>query len=91
MLFKRKPKPPISRVVQTVGDAVEAAYGHLRDRNSMPTEEELRQIDALAKMLWESYCTVQYISRNLHQRFRGEPEGAKKFTDAEVFEYHYPQ
>ena len=78
MLFKRKPKSSIGRVVQTVGDAVEAAYGHLRDRNSMPTEEELRQLDALATMLWESHCTVQYISRNLHQRFRGEPEGANR-------------
>ena len=90
MLFKRKPKPPIGRVVQKVGDAVEVAYSYLRDRGHMPSEAELRQIDQLAQMLWESHCTAQYISRNLHQRFRGEPEGAKKFTDSEVFNYHYP-
>ena len=90
MLFKRKPKPPIEGAIRIVGEAVEVAYGYLRDRKRIPTEEELRRLDELTKTLWESHCTVQYISRNLHQRFRGEPEGAKKFTDVEVFDYHYP-
>ena len=90
MLFKRKPKPPIDTAIRMVGDAVEVAYGYLRDRRRIPSEEELRQLDTLAKTLWESHCTAQYIARNLHQRFRGEPEGSKQFTDQEVFDYHYP-
>ncbi len=91
MLFKRKPKPPIGRVVEMVGDAVEIAYGYLRDRKHIPTEAELQQLDQLAQILWESHCTAQYIARCMRQRSRGEPEGVKKFTDAEVFDYHYPR
>lgn len=89
-LFRRKPKPPLAEAIQMVGDAVEVAYKYLRDRKHMPSEEELRQLDQLAKALWENHGTAQYISRNMHQRFRGEPEGAKKFTDPAVFDYHYP-
>ena len=90
MLFRRKPKPPLEEAIRTVGDAVEVAYKYLRDRKHMPSEEELRQFDQLAKALWENHCSAQYISRNMHQRSRGEPEGAKKFTDPAVFDYHYP-
>lgn len=90
MLFRRKPRPPIGKAAQMVGEAVEVAFRHKRDKAYMPTEEELRQFDRLAQYLWESHCTAQYISRCLHQRVNGEPEGAKKFTDAEVFDYHYP-
>lgn len=90
MLFKRKPKPPLDDALRMVSEAIGVAYRYKRDKSYMPSEAELQQLDQLAQVLWESHCTVQYISRNLHQRFRGEPEGAKKFTVAEAADYHYP-
>jgi hypothetical protein len=73
-----------------VGDAVEIAYKYLRDRKHTPTQEELALLDQLAETLWANRATAEYIVRCMHQRARGEPEGAKKFTDPEVFDYHYP-
>ncbi len=81
MLFRRKPKPPLADAIRMVGDATEMAYKYLRDRKHMPSEEELRLFNQLAEILWENHVTAQYISRNMHQRSRGEPEGAKKYTD----------
>ena len=89
-LFKPKQKPPLEGAIRMVGDTVEVAYKYLRDRKHMPTEEELKLLDQLVEALWQNHATAQYIARNMHQRFRGEPEGAKKFTDPEVFDYHYP-
>ena len=90
-LFQRKPKPPLAEAICAVSNAVEASYQYLRDKKHMPTEEELQLFDQLAETLWQNHSTAQYIARNMHQRFRGEPEGAKKFTDSEVFDYHYPK
>ena len=89
-LFKRKPKPPLEGAIQMISDATEVAYKYLRDRSHMPTEEELRLLNQLAKTLWANHATAQYISRNMHQRSRGEPEGAKKLNDPAVADYHFP-
>lgn len=89
-LFKPKPKPPLEGAIRMVGDAVEVAYKYLRDHKHMPTEEELKLLDGLVAVLWSTHATAQYVARNMHQRFRGEPEGAKKFTDPAVADYHYP-
>ena len=89
-LFKRKPKPPLEEAVQMVGNAVEVAYQYLRDRKHMPSEEELRLLNKLAEVLWTNHATAQYIARNMRQHFNGEPEGAKKFTDPAIADYHYP-
>ena len=70
--------------------AIEVAYRCKRDKGYMPSEAELKQFDRLAQHLWETHTTAQYIARFLYLRANGEPEGAKKFTDAEVFDYHYP-
>jgi hypothetical protein len=90
MLFRRKPKPPLAEAIRMVSEATEAAYKYLRDRGHMPTEDELRLLNQLAETLWTNHATAQYISRNMHQRSRGEPEGAKKFTDEAAADYHYP-
>lgn len=90
-LFKRKPKPPLEDAICMVGDAVEVAYKYLRDHKHMPTEEELRLLDGLVAALWSNHSTAQYIVRNMRQRANGEPEGAKKFTDPKVFDWHYPE
>ena len=89
-IFKRKPKPPLENAIRMVNDATEVAYKYLRDRNYKPNEEELRLLNQLTEALWANHSTAQYISRNMHQRFNGEPEGVKKFTDTAVFDYHYP-
>lgn len=84
-LFKRKPKPPLADAIRMVGDAVEVAYAYVRDRHFLPTEEELRLLDAFAEALWQNHATVQYIARTMHQRAKGE---ARKFTDPEMFDCH---
>lgn len=90
-LFKRKPKQPLDAVLVHVGAAVEILYSYKRDSGYKPTEDDLLAFSAAQKALWGAFCTAGYIERCLHQRHRGEPEGSKKFTDAEVEQYHYPR
>ena len=89
-LFKRKPKQPLNAALAHVAAAVEILYEHKRDGVYKPAEADLLMFSAVQKALWEASCTAGYIERCLHQRYLGEPEGSKKFTDAEVERYHYP-
>ena len=90
LLFKRKPKQPLDTALAHVAAAVEILYSCKRDSSYQPTEQDLLIFSAVQKALWEASCTAGYIERCLHQRYLGEPEGSKKFTDAEVERYHYP-
>lgn len=83
-LFKRKPKQPLDDALAHIAAAVEILYAYKRDKRYQPTEGDLLMFSAAQKALWEASCTAGYIERCLHQRHRGEPEGSKKFTDAEV-------
>lgn len=91
MFFKKKPKPPLEDAIRMVQDAIEIAYKPLRDKKYMPTEAELEHFERLANTLWENYTTTQYISRCLHQRYNGEPERSRKFTNPKTFDWHYPR
>ena len=90
MLFKRKQKLPLEEASALVQQAIEIAYTYLRDKSYQPTEANLALFEQLSQALWENHTTAQYIARCMGQRSRGEPEGAKKFTDPKVFDYHYP-
>ena len=90
-LFKRKPKQPLNDVFLHINAAVEILYTHKRDSRYQPTEHDVQTFARAQKALWEASCTAGYIERCLQQRLRGESEGAKKFTDPAVFDYHYPQ
>ncbi len=90
MFFKKRPKPPLARAISLVHEAVEIAYQYKRDKRYQPTDDDLRMFEGLYEALSHNMATAGYISRCMDQRARGEPEGAKKFTDPEVFDYHYP-
>lgn len=89
--FGRKPKPPLAEAIGLAGQAIAIAYRYKRDRSHMPTEEELGLLDKLASTLWEAHATAEYIARTMHQRAAGEPEGVKKFSGPDMFNYHYPE
>ena len=89
-LFKRKPKQPFDAALAHVAAAVEILYCYKRDKSYQPTEQDLLMFIAAQKALWEASVTAGYVAQCLHQRHRGEPEGSKKFSNAEVERYHYP-
>ena len=89
-LFKRKPKPPLQEAIGLIHQAIEIAYKYKRDKYYQPTEDELELFLQLSNKLMEASATASYINRSMQQRFNGEPEGAKKFTDPKIFDYHYP-
>ncbi len=89
-LFKKKSKPPLEEAIGLVYQAVEIAYKYKRDKRYQPTEADLASFARLEQVLWRHHATAQYIASAMHQRFKGEAEGAKKFSDPELFDYHYP-
>ena len=89
-LLKRKPPPPLKEAIGLIHEAVEIAYKYQRNKQYMPTEEEIALFEQLRETLWANHATVEYIARCMNQRMNGEPEGAKKWHNKEVFDYHYP-
>lgn len=90
MLFKRKQKQPLEQAIALIHEAVEIAYNYKRDRHFKPNESDILLFEQLREAVWANHATADYIARCMRQRMNGEPEGAKKFTDSEVFDYHYP-
>jgi hypothetical protein len=81
MFFKRKPKPPLMTAIDVVNEAIQIAYIYQHDRKYMPSKEDLQLFKRFAETLFRNYSTMERICRNLHQRSRGEPEGAPRFTN----------
>ncbi len=90
MLFKRKPKPPLEQAMWMLDDAVEIMYQYKRDKGYKPTASDMELFERITQRFWECHTTASYITSLLQQRMTGELEGAKKFNDAEAFDYHYP-
>lgn len=72
-LFKRKPKPPLAEAFRLANQATEVAWLYLRDKQFVPSEEELRLLQKLAETLWGNQQAVLYIIRCLRERL---PEDA---------------
>jgi hypothetical protein len=89
-LFKRRPPPPLKRAIHLIHEAIEIAYQYKRNAHYMPTECDVELLEQLRETLWANHATAEYISRCVQQRMNGEQEGAKKWHDKEVFDYHYP-
>lgn len=90
-LFRKKPKAPLEVAITLIHDAIEIAYTYKRDTRYMPSAEDLRLFKTLRETVWENHATARYIERTMEQRSRHEPEGARKFTDPAVADYHYPK
>ncbi len=90
MLFTRKPKPSLLDAIFLVNDASAVANEYLRDRQYLPSEKDLCLLNVLVEALSRNHATVAQITRDLHRRARGEPEGAKKFPDPKVLAFPDP-
>jgi hypothetical protein len=77
MPFHKKEKPLLIQAIRMVYEAIAIAYSYKRDKNHMPTEDELKQLGQLEHALWECHATADYIRRIMMQRAAGEVEGAR--------------
>ena len=90
LFFKRNPPPPLEKAIALIHEAIEIAYTYKRDKRFKPCESDTLLFEQLRDALWANHATADYIARCMRQRMDGEPEGAKKWHDKEVFDYHYP-
>ena len=88
--FKRKPLSPLKKALNHIRDAEEIITTHKRDKDYIPSQKDLVLLAQIGDAFYQGYAYASYVHRCLTQRKDGEPEGAKKFTDPEVFDYHYP-
>ena len=90
MLFKKKQKQPLEQAIALIHEAIEIAYTYKRDKHYEPNESDIVLFEQLRETLWANHATAEYIARCMNQRMNGGLEGAKKYTDSAVFDYHYP-
>jgi hypothetical protein len=90
-IFRRKPPLPFKEALQHIHKANDIIAAHVKDKRYMPSKKDLISLDEIIGVLHLSYASANYAHRCLEQRRDGEPEGAKKFNDPEVLDYHYPE
>ena len=92
MFFQRKPRQhtPLNEVLHHVAISSEIMMEYVRDKRFISTPAELEQFYEIEQAFWAHNATISYVVRCMRQRAAGKPEGAKKFTDPEVLDYHYP-
>ncbi len=92
MFFRRKPKlhASLDEVLEHIAAASKIMTAYKRDKHFIPTSTELERFYEIEQAFWAHNATLGYVVRCMRQRAAGEPEGAKKFSDPEVFDYHYP-
>ena len=78
MVFERKPKPSLLDAIFLVNDASAVANEYSRDRQYLPSEKDLCLLNVLVEALSRNHATVAQITRDLHRRARGEPEGTNR-------------
>lgn len=87
---KQKQKQPLIEAMALIDQATEIAYTYLRDTHYQPAATDLALFHMLSEHMWSNHATLEHITHCMDMRFHGQPEGAKKFTDAQVFDYHHP-
>ena len=87
MCFKFKLEP-LELALKKIDEAIEIAYKYKRNKKYIPTVDDLLLFSQLETRLFTSQATLSYIYRCMNQRFKGEAEGAKKFTDPNTSEWH---
>ncbi len=78
MVFERKPKPSLLDAIFLVNDASAVANEYSRDRQYLPSEKDLCLLNVLVEALLRNHAMVAQITRDLHRRARGEPEGTNR-------------
>lgn len=90
MFFKKKSKKPLQQALELIQQANQIVMAYKRDKTFMPTKSEMELIEQIQLYLQTSCGNVGYIERCMYQRLENKPEGAARFNDDEVMEYHYP-
>ena len=70
--------------------AMEILWRYQRDKTYIPSLEDQKEFERFVSLLQESSGTAHYVHRCLQQRACGEAEGARRSTDPEVSDWHYP-
>lgn len=93
MLNFLKPKPPseLKEALKHIHAANEIIMAHKRNKHYTPSDKDLSLITDIEHAFQHGVSSTGYVHRCLTQRKNGEPEGAKKFTDKEAFDWHYPK
>ena len=74
MLFRRKPRPPLSEAARLVEQAIGLIYQYWRDKGYRPSAADVRAFQMLEQRLFRSAGTAGRIAIRMERRIRGEPE-----------------
>jgi len=74
VLFRKKPKPPLTEAIRLVQQAVTLVHAYWRDRDYQPSRSDLALLRRLEDMLFCSHSLVRRIGLRMERRFHGEPD-----------------
>ena len=90
-LFRRKPPPTLKEALTLINQASRIVLNCRRDKSFIPNKSDLALLQQVEHAFHEAHASSSYVHRCMQQRIEGKPEGAAKFNDKEVFDYHYPK
>ena len=74
MVFRRKPKPPLTEAARLVQQSVALIHAYWRDRDYMPSATDLTMFRQLEDKLFLCHAAVRRIVIRMERRFHDEPE-----------------
>jgi len=77
MLFKRKPKPPLTEAARLMDQPDGLIHAYWRDRRYQPSEADLRLFLDLERTLFRSAATAGRIALRMERRFHGPRSGER--------------
>lgn len=89
MWFKRCAKTRLNELQQQIETINKQLLSYKQDSSYMPNTQDIEQFHYIISRLHENHATALYVLRCMKQRHEGKPEGAGKYHNSDIENYHF--
>ncbi len=87
--FKKKSTLP-TEIISSIDKLTTDLISLKKNKQFQPSQDDLKDLQRVCEQLHHAYGVAGYVSVAMQKRYEGKPEGAARFNNEEVFEYHFP-
>ncbi len=89
-LLSRKSSKSVTELSKSIDKLTTDLISLKKNKQFQPIQDDLKDLQRVCEQLHHAYSVAGYVSVAMQKRYEGKPEGAARFNNAEVFDYHYP-